>query len=246
MRRSIPLLNPEANPHACTPSVRLHVLGLTPMFRDLSPQDLVKVDAHCRVHSFNSGDAVYHAGQDASRMYVVATGAIKVLRPAADGRETMLDLCGPGDFLGAVPALGQATYSDSAWAVAATCLLGFDAGDFTTILSEFPQVALATLRGVSRRLSVAQQSVHLLSGAPLEQRLAAVLLLLLEKVGGPWEGGMLLRVPLSREDIASMVGATPESVSRFLSAWRKNGIIESGRKWIAIHDVQALEQLRNT
>lgn len=240
------MLNPEANPHACTPAVRLHVLGMVPMFQGLNAAELAQVDARCRVRAFQSGDAVYHTGEDASRMYVVATGAVKVLRPAADGRHTMLDLCGPGDFLGAVPALGQRTYSDSAWAITATCLLGFDAGEFSTILQEFPPVALATLQGVSRRLSAAQESVHLLSGAPLEQRLAAMMLLLLEKVGGPWEGGILLRVPLTREDIAAMVGATAESVSRIFSVWRKSGIIESGRRWIAVHDESALKQLRDS
>lgn len=166
-------------------------------------------------------------------------------RLSADGRETLLDLLGPGDFLGALPALGQEKYSDSAWTLTPACLLGLEAHAYTAIMEQFPSVAMATLKGVSRRLTESQQAVHLLSGAPLEQRLAATLLLLAAKVGEPWDGATLLQVPLSRDDLAAMTGAATESVSRLLSAWRRQGLIETGRRWIAIRDRAALADLRD-
>ena len=119
------------------------------------------------------------------------------------------------------------------------------ADDFDAIMERFPAVARATLRGVSRRLSQAQQAVHLLAGEPLEQRLAAMLLLIADKMGRPWDGGILLDVPLTREDLASMTGAAPESVSRLLSGWRREGLIDSGRRWIAVRDLKALHALRD-
>jgi len=194
------------------------MLARVPLFADLDVHDIAQVDQRCQAHAFAAGAVVYHAGASATRMYVVATGAVKAVRPALDGRETILDLCAPGDFLGAVPALGEDVYSDTAWAVSASCLLGLEAHDFDAIMERFPAVARATLRGVSRRLSQAQQAVHLLAGAPLEQRLA---------------------------DLASMTGAAPESVSRLLSGWRREGLIDSGRRWIAVRDAKALHSLRD-
>ena len=244
-RRRIPLEIAAAHAHVCSPAVRLEMLSRSPLFGALTSDELAEVDSRCRALAFDEGGAIYHAGEAADRVYVVATGAAKVVRLAPDGRQTLLDLSGPGDYLGAVPALGLTEHVDSAWALVPSCLLGLDSDEFTAVMNEFPAVALATLAAVSQRLSVAQQSVHLLSGTPLGQRLAATLLLLAEKIGEPWEGGTLLQAPLSREDLAAMTGAATESVSRILSTWRRDGLIESGRRWVALRDPSALQQIRD-
>ena len=176
---------------------------------------------------------------------MVATGIMKTTRINADGRETLLDLLVPGDFLGTYPTQGVEHYADSAWAVTPTCVLVLDSRDFSAILQRFPAVTLATLEVVSTRLSQAQDAVHRLSAAPVEQRLAATLLLIADKAGSPWQGGTLLQVPLSREDLASMIGAVTETVSRTLSTWRSDGLVETGRRWVAIKDVAALQALRD-
>lgn len=220
------------------------MLGRAPLFADLTPDELAEVDRRCHAHGFVAGEAVYHAGAPASRLYVVASGSVKVVMPTADGRETVVDLCGPGDPLGAVPALGQDRHADSAWALTPSCLLGLDSTEYARIMEDFPAVALATLKGVSRRLSESRQAVHLLAGAALPQRLAAMLLLLAERVGREWEGGVLIDVPLSREDLASMAGAATESVSRLLSTWKRSGLVDSGRRWIALRDIDALKTIR--
>lgn len=244
-RRVSPLSVPDANPQHCTPGVRLAMLAKVPLFAGLTGEELAEVDDRCRSLGFIAGEAIYLEGDPATRILVVATGAVKTIRPTIDGRETLLDLCGPGDFFGAVPALGEQTYPDSAWAVSGSCLLALSAEDYDAVMERFPSVAMATLKGVSRRLVAAQQAVHLLAGAPLEQRLAAVLLLLADKLGRRWEGAVLIDVPLGRDDLASMVGAATESVSRLLSGWRREGMIESGRRWVAVRDVAGLTALRD-
>lgn len=242
-RRRIPLSHPSAQPHMCTPDVRRQMLGRAPLFADLAPDELAEVDRRCRVQGFVAGEAVYHAGTPATRIYVVASGAVKLVMPSADGQETVLDLCGPGDPLGAVPALGEERHTDSAWALTPTCLLGLDAEVFDRIMDDFPAVARATLAGVAQRLSRSRHTVHLLAGASLPRRLAGMLLLLADKVGRDWEDGVLIDVPLNREDLASMAGAATESVSRQLSSWKRAGLIDSGRRWIALRDSAALRAL---
>lgn len=244
-RRRTPILLALTEPHLCTPALRLQALGKVPLFEELGEAELALVDAECHAHGFSTGDAIYHIGEAASQFYVVASGLVKATRSNADGRETLLDILGSGDFLGALPALGPHEYTDTAWAMTPLCLLGLDSGAFETVMEQFPSVARATLRGVSRRLTEAQETVHLLSGASLEQRLASTLLLLAAKSGEPWEDGTLVQIPLSRDDLAAMTGAAAESVSRLLSTWRRAGIIETGRRWIAIRNEEALETLRN-
>lgn len=245
-RRKMPILLPMTEPHQCTPAVRLQALGQVPLFEGLEEAELAVVDAQCRAQGFSTGDAIYHTGEAASRFYVVADGLVKATRSTADGHETLLDILGSGDFLGALPMLGPHEYTDTAWAMTPLCLLGLDAGGFETVMEQFPSVARATLGGVSRRLTESQEAVHLLSGATLEQRLAATLLLLAAKNGKSWDGGTLVQVPLSRDDLAAMTGAATESVSRLLSTWRRAGIIETGRRWVAIHNDEALKALRDS
>lgn len=242
-RRRTPLTVLPADPHACTPGVRIRVLGEVPFFAGLRSDELARVDGRCSVRAVDAAESIYFAGDPARHLYVVATGIVKITRATAEGRETLLDLLGPGDFLGALPALGATHYADSAWALTPVCLLVLDAADFDAVLQQMPAVALAALEAVSRRLAEARDAVHRLSATPLEQRLAATLLLLADKVGEPWKGGVLLQVPLTREDLAAMTGARTESVSRVVSAWRRQGFIETGRRWVAIRDRRALNAL---
>lgn len=229
----------------CIPSVRLRRLAQVSLFAGLSPEELRYVDGHSRVQGYAAGEAIYHAGDLARRLYVVATGRVKTVRSHPDGRESLIDLCGPGDTIGAVPTLGQKRYAESAWALTSTCLVVLDAADYAVIMERYPPVAMATLSDLARRLSESQEAVHLLSVAPLDQRLAAVVLSLAEKVGEPWGGATLLQVPLSRDDLAAMTGAATESVSRVLSTWRRQGFVDTGRRWVAVRDADALAELRD-
>lgn len=245
-RRVVPMTFPDADPHVCTPAVRLEVLGRVPLFSMLRTDELERINQRCRTRGFVAGDSVYHAGGVASSLYVVATGNLKTTRANVDGHETLLDILEPGDFLGALPALGQAHYAESAYALTPVCMLWLDSGEFSTIMEEFPVVAMSALNTVSRRLTASQEAIHLLSGASLEQRMAATLLLLAAKVGVPWEGATLIRLPLSNDDLAAMTGVTTESVSRLMSRWHREGLIDTGRRWVAIADRSTLEARRDS
>ncbi len=244
-RRQIPLSIPNADPHACTLDMRIAVCKKVPLFAGLDEQQLVQVNRHCKARHFEAGATIYQEGDVATHIYVVAIGAVKTTRLTADGRESLIDLLTPGDFFGALPALGQLHYADSASALTPACLLGLDTPEYDDLMREIPQVAMATVKGVAHRLTQSQHAIHMLASAPLEQRLAALLLVLADKVGQPWDGATLLDVPLSREDLAAMAGAATESVSRLLSQWQRDGWIETGRRWIALVDAARLAQVRD-
>lgn len=244
-RRQVPLSIPQADPHACTIDTRIRVCGKVPLFAGLDTNDLAQVNRHCHARGFDAGEIIYREGEAATHIYVVATGAIKTTRLAVDGRESLIDLHIAGDFFGALPALGQSRHTDSATALTPSCLLGLGAREYDLIMQEIPQVAMTTLKAVAQQLTTSRTTIHMLAGAPLGQRLAAMLLGLADKVGKPWNGGTLLDVPLAREDMAAMAGAAPESLSRLLGQWSRAGLIETGRRWVAIHDFARLRQLRD-
>jgi CRP-like cAMP-binding protein len=114
---------------------------------------------------------------------------------------------------------------------------------FQTILERYPQVSLALLEIVSHKLREAREVIHQISASPVESRLAATLLKLAVKLGEERNGELLIQLPLSRQDLADMTGATVETTSRIMSQFRKQNLIRSGRGWVAITDRKALTEI---
>jgi CRP-like cAMP-binding protein len=241
-RRS-PLRVPTHDPASCTLEVRHEVLAGVPFFAGLDHADIVELDRRCRIEDFDTGQAVIHAGQPARRLYVVATGTAKVVRPTLAGTEVLLDIVRPGDHFGTLPTLGADTYADSVWALTPLCVLSLDGPSFDAVLDAHPEVARAGLRVMAERLEAARTHVHAMAVATSQERVALAVAILARRVGVPHDGGMLLDLPLSRDDLAAMTGTASETVSRVLAQLQRDGVIDSGRQWIVVRDLARLDEL---
>jgi CRP-like cAMP-binding protein len=82
-----------------------------------------------------------------------------------------------------------------------------------------------------------------LSALPAEARIANTLIILGVKFGKPSDAGLLLHVPLTREDLAAMTGTTTETASRVISQFQKDGLVQSGRQWLALCDMDRLSAI---
>ncbi len=242
-RRRIPLRATCAQPHACSPEVRFRVLQHVDLFRDLTPDQLASVNARMIALSWAEGDPLHQAGESADHLYVLASGRAKAFRPTADGRDVVIDLLAPGDLFGGLRSLGRPQHTETVQALTTVCALRIDTAAFREILTDLPPVALRVLDSVSAQLADARSSVTQQSTATVAQRVAATLLRLAGKFGETGRDGILLQIPLSRADLAGMTGSTTESVSRAMSRLRRDGIVDSGRRWTAILDHDRLAEL---
>ena len=114
------------------------------------------------------------------------------------------------------------------------CLLSFTAGGFDAVLREHPSVAREALSAVGARLRAAQERIQRTAAASAPVRVASTLLVLAERLGVPDGERVLIDVPLAREDLASLAGCAPETVSRSLARWSRDGIVDTGRRWVAL------------
>lgn len=243
-RRHVPLRPMCAAPHSCSQAVRRQVLQQVPLFRGLDGMELEQVDARMTSLAWSQDQEVYTAGQRAEHLYVLASGRAKALRTTPDGGEHVVDLLAPGDLFGGLTLLGSRERTETVRAMTTLCALRVDTDAFRRILLEHPEVALRALEMTARRLEQARSSLSAQSLAPVPQRVAAVLLRLARKFGERRpDGGVLIQLPLSRADLASIAGSTPESVSRAMSRWRTAGIIDSGRRWTEIRQPERLEEI---
>lgn len=240
-RRRTPLARPCPEPHSCPKSLRMEVLRRVPFFARLSPEELEGVDARAVARGHQEGVAIYRAGNPARSLYILASGRVKITRPRPGGSDVVVDVVLPGEYFGALPSLGQRAYEDTAETLTVSCTLAISQEDLDRILRAYPQVALELIPVLARRLAEARRVITRLSGDSVERRLAGTLLALADRAGQLQQDTTLLQLPLTRSDLAGMTGATTESVSRTLSRWRRMGIIDSGRRWIAIRDRSAIE-----
>jgi CRP-like cAMP-binding protein len=242
-QRHTPLASEPIEPEVCTLDVRLQVLHQVPFFADLSHTQIAEINRVFMAEGYSADETIYVAGDAANRLYVVATGKVKLLRHTLVGQDVLLDILAPGEFFGSLAALGTEAYPDTAQAQTGCCVLSIAGDEFQNILQHYPMVALRVLTLIAERLKAAHETIRQLSAHSAEQRIAAILLKLAEKVGEAGEKGILIQMPLSRQDIAALTGTTSETASRILSQFRKEKLINSGRQWIAVTDQEGLAAL---
>ncbi|GAB3266830.1 Crp/Fnr family transcriptional regulator [Arthrobacter pigmenti] len=227
--------------HACTTSERLNVLSQVPFFAGLSASELDGINGRTRATWHGDGEAIYRVGESGSCLFVVAAGAVKLVRPSGSGQSVLLEVITPGGSFGALGSSAASCYGETARSMADSCILSLTGADARLILRMYPSVALAALDDLAHRLEKSHQVIRQLSADTVEQRVAATLLRLDEKLR---QCGMSEadhpRIPLSRGELASMSGTTAESVSRVMSQWRARRIILSGRRWTTVTDHDAL------
>ena len=242
-RRRTPVEPVIIEAHHCTPVEQQRILAATPFFHTVPPEKMQQITATFHQGDYPAGASIHRSGEPAARLSIVAAGMVKLVRHTASGQDVVLDIIGTGEYFGSLADLGDLTYQEAAIAHTDCCILSTSATEFRRLLGEFPNVTLATLDFVASRLRTAQQNIEQISAHPVEQRVAATLLQFARRIGRPDGKTILIDMPLSRQDLADMTGAQVETVSRVMSEFRRAGIIESGRRWTAIRDRQALETI---
>lgn len=240
-RRTSPVQRKSIQPELhCSVNDQRRLLGESPFFDRLSGNQVNEVQRAFRQQHYEEGAHIQVAGDPATRISIVAAGTVKMVRPTPDGQDVLLGFLGPGEHFGSLAALGDAEYREDVTAQTTCCILYTTAETFDQLLREYPAVAVSALGIVAGRLRQAQTAIEHLSAYPVDHRVAAILLHLAEKRGTTAEEGVLIEIPISRQDIADMTGAKVETVSRVMSDLKRAGLIESGRRWIAVKNMAAL------
>lgn len=232
----LPLAERCTAPRPCPRPVRLAVLRRMRMFAELTTAEIIGIEPLLRARGFRAGESIYRQGQCASGLFVLASGTAKLVRATVHGRDVVTDVLAPDEGFGTLDVLGQPVHTESAEAVTASCALEIPAEVLENAMSRHPGLARAVLAEVLRRLEKAQQTIRRLAADPVEQRVAAALLALADKLGTAERGTLTLEVPLTRADFAALTGTTPETVSRVMSRLRDEGILATGRRWTIVRD----------
>lgn len=206
------------------------------------PDELVRLEDIKFYKSYDAGQTIAVRGDEMEMISSVVTGTATLSRVMEDGRTQIVGLLLPSDFIGRP---GRGTLQYDVVAVSDVTLCCFRRGPFESLVAETPHIGERMLEMALDELDAARDWMLLLGRKTAREKVASFLLLIHKRSvrpgGDPLGDELRLELPLTREVMATYLGLTIETVSRQLTALRKDGIIEvQGKKIVIIKDLIAL------
>jgi len=211
-----------------------------PLFAGLAPAELDDVLKDARAIHQAKGTQVFEEGQEAHSFFVLLHGHVRAAKTTSAGQQVVVRYVVPGEIFGVAVAIGSDRYPATATAVDDSVVLAWPSAAWPRLVAKHPALATSTLHTVGNRLQESNMRVVEMSTEQVERRVARALLRLTQQAGRKVETGIEIDFPISRQDIAEMTGTTLHTVSRILSAWDSQGLVDGGRQRIVICDPHKL------
>ncbi|MCH6267544.1 Crp/Fnr family transcriptional regulator [Neobacillus citreus] len=226
----------EYNQHVCTGTHNACV-SIVPIFNHLEQEQMDEIMVAARSVSYKKGEIIYQAGDQSNALYIVNKGKIKIYRLSESGKEQLLRILTPGEFTGELALFNEGVHEAFAEAMADTQVCMIRRADLQALLLKFPSISLKILTEFSKRLEQSEKQTARFATEKVETRLA----LFLAECLDPDSREVEFTLPMSKKDLASYLGTTPETISRKLSDFEAAGLIkQKPHKKIEIIDLDEL------
>jgi CRP/FNR family transcriptional regulator len=211
-----------------------------PIFANLSREERTEIVEVASSRSFEKGETIYRAGDEGGTLFVLYTGRAKLFRLNSSGKEQVLRLVGPGEFIGELSLFSSLPLTDNALALEATTMCVLQGDQLKELMVKYPSIAFKVMDELSRRLEKAENRIEDISLSSVTKRVAGALLELSED-------RQEIVLPMTKGDLASQLGMTQETLSRKLAALQEDGLIGlKGHRKIIIRDKSELEEISLT
>lgn len=212
-------------------------IELVPIFSNLTHEEMMEV-AHITTHrSYKKGEMIYMAGDKVEKLYVIHTGRVKINRFTESGKEQVIRVVGPGEFMGELSLFSSVPMTNNAEALEDTRMCIIEGKSLKQLMRKYPDITFKVMGELSERLERAENLIENINLSSVEKRIASTLLNL---AGDSNE----INLKMSKGDLASQIGMSQETLSRKLSAFQELGIIRLiGHRRIIILNKDALEEI---
>jgi CRP/FNR family transcriptional regulator len=210
------------------------------LFADLPREDLETLSQHKTCIRYKKGQTLFYEGTRPMGLFCINSGKVKVYKISSEGKEQILKLAKPGDFLGYRALISEEFYNSSATVIEEGAMCYIPKSDFLEILQKNPLFFRKMAKRVAHELGLMEQKLVTIAQKSVRERLAATLIMLKETYG--MEGGEsdLIDIALSREDLANIIGTATETVIRLLSDFKSQKLISLQGKKIKVLDHKGL------
>lgn len=212
-----------------------------PLFASLKKEDRDALTPLCRLRGYEKGETIFNEGDAADRIHFVVLGRVKVVK-SAGGRDVIIELLGPGEPVGAVAVFERRPFPASAVALEGSSILSLPEREFFAVLETRPQMMRQMLAGLTYRLMMVNKRLADMTGSA-DGRAARLMLTLADRVGLPRGDGVFVPLPLSRQEIADLIGTTLETAIRLMSRWQKEELVLTEKSGFLIPSRDALRDM---
>lgn len=217
------------------------------LFADLDAATLRELDRVSPMVTVPRGSILLRPDEPAPTLYLLKRGRVRIYRVRPDGREITLAVLGDGNVFGATGSIdlsGRDTYAET---MAEALICAMQLADVEALLRSRPEVAMRLVHLLSERVQELEGMVSNLTQVEVGCRILFLLVSLAKDFGAPGpEGFTRLDVPLTHEDIATMIGSTRETVTSTLSRYTREGLVRTGRKVIHVKLKEAERRLETS
>lgn len=213
-----------------------NVLKNVPLFSSFSDHQLAALLPAVQHRRFPRGSYVMRAGEETDALYIILAGRAKVLIPDDDGNEVILSIIGPNEFFGEMGLLDDQPRSASVETLEPCEMLRITRGAFLACLKDNFDAALIIIRNLVKRLREADRKIESLALIDVYGRVARLLIEMAQPVDGQW---IIEKAP-PKQEIARMIGASREMVSRVVKDLHDKGVIRAEKRKIYVLDRQSM------
>ena len=222
---------------SCFEKNNKNCIEIVPIFSNLTEEEMLEIASITRDKAFEKGEMVYLAGDKGSKLYVIHTGKVKISRVTESGKEQVIRILGPGEFMGELSLFSQEPMQDYGEAIEKANMCIIEGNRLKELMEKYPSIGFKVMEELSKRLDKAESLIENINHYSVEKRLAQALLELSNVQG-------VINLNMSKKDFASNLGMSQETLSRKLSAFQELGFIELiGHRKIVILKENALEKI---
>jgi CRP-like cAMP-binding protein len=215
------------------------LLRRIPLFADLDEDAVQALASRARIAEYDAGERIISQSEDIQAFYIILSGRVKIFRSNAEGKEQTLYLIEEGQPFCFCTAFTDKPYPVSVTALESSCVADIPAEAMEDLARAEPMLMLKIMQVLASRLLDAMNMVESLALHDTRQRIAGFLLH--AESCSPDGPGRPFTLPIHHRELAKILGVTPETLSRTIQKFNRNGQIESSGKTIRILDHKALK-----
>jgi CRP/FNR family cyclic AMP-dependent transcriptional regulator len=215
---------------------KIWVLKRCPLFELLTPEECRRLEGGAEMRTFRRGEIIYFPSDPGQSVLVLARGRVKIKSVTAGGKETILTFIEPGEVFGELALIDVEPRHEYAEAVEESRVLAVPRENLLWLMEKRPDVALHITRLLGFRRRRIENRLRNILFRSNRERIACLLMELLETYGRPAGSGWEIRLRLSHQDLANLIGATRERVTVTLGLLQREGLIVVSRRRLFVLD----------
>lgn len=210
------------------------------LFGHLSDRDLQELERTCFIREFGRGEMVYLPSDHSDSVMLLAKGRIRIFHLTPDGKQAILGFVEPGEVFGELSCFQQSAREEYSETTSKSQVVLMPHETIQHLMARSPEVSMKMTRLFGIRLKKIQRRLKSLLFRTSREKVGHLLLELAEQYGRPVPEGLLITQKLSHQDMASIIGATRETVTITLGELQDEGIVSIERRLITLRNAEQL------